>query len=286
MPVRVDQRRAGVRRWLAALLLLAATACGGSPNQPDPPPPPPPPPPVVNQVPVVESVTVSAERMEADGEITVTAVVRDTETPIDQLRLEWSATAGTFSGTGLSVRWRAPKGPATPADYVLTLTVTETYGSGQQHVVRGTSNAVRVHDSPLELSNMGMRFLTDFADSSISADVAVRDFADSCPGKRDERDQIADNRRKYTIHSASLVPREARVKSPSSGEVRVSCEFRSTIKNCVPSDGPDCKVGAVEHVRGDCDLSTIYEQRRWWLCTSNFNNAVLLPSMRPFRGWR
>jgi hypothetical protein len=286
--VRVDQRRADVRRWPAVLLLLFATACGGSPLDPDPPPPPPPPPPPapVNVVPIIDSITISAERVEADGEITVTAAVRDSETAIDQLRLEWSASAGTFTGSGLSVRWRAPKGPATPADYVLTLTVTEMYGSGQQHIVRGTSSSVRVHDSPVELRDMAMRFLNDFANSSVSADVAVREFADSCPGKRDEQDQIADNRRKYTIQSAQLTRPEVRVKSPTTGEVRVRCEFRSTIKNCRPSDGPGCKVGALEHVLGDCDLSTVYEQRRWWLCTSHFNNGVLLPSMRPFRGWR
>ena len=276
-------RRADVRRWAAILLLVLAAGCGDPPIAPDPPPPPPPP---VNTVPVIESVTVSADRVEVDAHVTVTAAVRDLETPPERLQFAWTANAGSFSGSGLSVTWRSPKGPATPADYTLTLTVTEVYGTGQQHMVTGSSPPVRVHDSPREVADIAMRFLGDFANSSVLADAAVRDFADSCTGKRDERDQIQDNRRKYTIQASTLIPRETRIQSSVFAEQRVSCEFISTIKNCIPSDGPDCRVGATEHVRGDCDLTAVYEQRRWWLCTSNFNNAVLLPSMKPFRGWR
>jgi len=30
----------------------------------------------------------------------------------------------------------------------------------------------------------------------------------------------------------------------------------------------------------------VYEQRRWWLCTSKFDNGVNLPAMRWFFGER
>jgi hypothetical protein len=43
-------------------------------------------------------------------------------------------------------------------------------------------------------------------------------------------------------------------------------------------------VGATEKVAGDCVLTTVYEQRRWWLCNSSFENGVQLPSMRGFFG--
>lgn len=268
------------------LLALLLASCGDSPARPGPIDQPPPPPPPVNQAPVVDSITLSADRVEADAEVAVTAAVRDAETAADRLQLAWTASAGTFSGTGASVRWRAPKGAATPADYTLTLTVTESYGAGQQHVVTSTSPAVRVHDSPQEVSDMALRFLRDFANSSVPPDAAVRDFADSCDGKREEREDIEDNRRKYTITNSSFIPRGASVTSPTSAETRITCEFRSVIKDCRASDGPDCRVGATERVSGDCDLTAKYEQRRWWLCSSRFNNAVLLPSMRPFHGWR
>jgi len=63
-----------------------------------------------------------------DTEITLTAAVQDQETPIEQLKFEWKADAGTFSGDGAVVKWRAPKDIKTPADYEIKLTVTETSG--------------------------------------------------------------------------------------------------------------------------------------------------------------
>ena len=46
--------------------------------------------------------------------MTLTATVRDAETPVAQLKYEWKADAGTFTGEGASVKWRAPKGATTP----------------------------------------------------------------------------------------------------------------------------------------------------------------------------
>jgi hypothetical protein len=66
------------------------------------------------------------------------------------------------------------------------------------------------------------------------------------------------------------------------GEARVACEFFSRFKECPPD--VSCTVGGTERVRGKCDVTTRYEQRRWWLCKSNFNESELLPSMRAFFG--
>src|SRR5262249_55573893 len=152
---------------LAAALAALIVACGGSPANPGPVNPPPtgggggggangP-----NSPPVINSIEVSSERTEVDTEVTVTAHVTDAETAIDQLKYEWKADAGTFSGDGASVKWRAPKDIETPKDYTIALTVTETYGtpnaSGERptNVVNGTSPAIRVHNSPKELVDMG-----------------------------------------------------------------------------------------------------------------------------------
>jgi hypothetical protein len=246
----------------------------------------------VNQAPVLESISVGAERLEVEAEVTVTATVRDAETAVDQLRFDWSADGGSFAGTGPSVRWRAPKGPATPADYTLRLTVVETYGTPDQagtrpqHSVSGTSAPVRVHDSPKEIADLSLGFLRDFANSSIPADVAVRDFSDSCSEKAEERQQIADNRRHYQIVSSQFTAKGASVRPGGmSGDSRIACEFWSVIKECEPGI-PNCVVGGREHVRGDCDTTGVYEQKRWWLCTSRFNNPELLPSMRSFISMR
>ena len=67
------------------------------------------------------------------------------------------------------------------------------------------------------------------------------------------------------------------------GAARVACGFTSRIKAC-QAGRLDCVVGATEKVAGDCVLTTVYEQRRWWLCNSTFENGVALPSMRGFFG--
>ena len=219
-------------------------------------------------------------------------MVSDAETPVDQLTYEWAAEGGTFSGQGSAVRWRAPSPATTPIDYTLTLTVTEVYGVADstgarpRHQVKATSPTVRVHNSPKELGDLGMRFLNDFATSSIPADVAVREFSDSCRGKRDERDQIADNRQNYQITSSQLRLRSASVTTSevNRGNVVIACEFWSIVKQCPPG-WPNCKPGNTEHVRGDCKLTSIYEQKRWWLCESTFEGE-LLPFARRFFGLR
>ena len=57
----------------------------------------------MNLAPVIDGITVGAERAEVDTDVTLTAVVRDNETPLDQLTSEWKAAAGTFS-----INWRWP----------------------------------------------------------------------------------------------------------------------------------------------------------------------------------
>jgi hypothetical protein len=43
-------------------------------------------------------------------------------------------------------------------------------------------------------------------------------------------------------------------------------------------------VGSTEKVKGDCVLTSVYEQRRWLLCDSRFENGVNLPLARAFFG--
>src|SRR5436190_23549900 len=60
-----------------------------------------------NTPPVIQSIT-AAPRAESRDEIAVTAVVHDQETSPENLVYEWSATGGSFAGTGAMVRWIAP----------------------------------------------------------------------------------------------------------------------------------------------------------------------------------
>ena len=99
-------------RFALAGTVAFAIGCGGSPMDPGPVPPPP----ATNQAPNIESITTSAQRIEVDETVTVTASVRDAETPADQLIYEWSADGGTFAGQGASVTWRPAGDAATPAN--------------------------------------------------------------------------------------------------------------------------------------------------------------------------
>lgn len=283
-------RRAVAACLGCALAVFLATACGGTPNGPGPITQPPPTQPV-NLPPTIESIAVGAERAEVGDEVAVTAAVRDTETAVNELQYAWSADGGTFSGEGASVRWRPPADRATPAEYTMRLTVTETYGFADasgvrpKHVVTATSTAsVRVHNSPREVGELALGFLRDFATSAIPADVAVRDFSDSCKGKSEERDNVSDNRTYYEILASSLNLMDVSIASSRvAGNARVACGFTSRVKACQPGRR-NCVVGATEKVAGDCMLTTVYEQRRWRLCNSTFENGVDLPAARAFFG--
>lgn len=262
-------------RLVVASALLFLVACGGGPNDPGPMPPPP----AANQPPNIDSITTSAQRVEVDEPVTITASVRDAETPVDQLTFEWAADAGTFSSQGATVTWRAAADTATPANVTIRLTVREVYGTAPaggtrpEHRVTGTSNPIRLHNSPREIGELSMRFLNDFATSSVSADACVRDFSDSCRGKADELNEIRDNRIRYDIVSSSLRLRNVGVaQNRLTGNSSVDCGFVSRYKVCPPNN-PNCPIGGLESVSGSCLMTAVYEQNRWWLCQSNFQSS-------------
>jgi hypothetical protein len=215
--------------------------------------------------------------VEVGQSVTVVADVQDAETPLTALTYEWTASAGTVSGTGRSVTWSLASGAAsTPADVMLTLTVLEPYqvlqGSQivtQQHRVTATSGALRVHDSVAEIGAMVLRFLVDlFGDSSVGPDDAVVDFnRNLCPaGWQAEYNDIVDNRDTVTILSAEATIQSVAVTGAfASADVVAPCTFRDFVK---PS-------GPQRTAAGTCTLTTVYEQNRWWLCTSNWDGTVV-----------
>ena len=282
-------------RWGGGLLMVCASAllmaaCGSAPSSPTPPssngggvvtPP-------ANTPPVISSITTSATRAEVDTDVTLTATVTDAETPVGQLQFAWTVAAGTITGQGAKVVWHTPKDNATPADYTATLTVTETFGSAttggsQQQSVSSQSPVVRVHNSPKELGDLSVRFLSDFANSGIPPAVCVRDFSDSCSGKKDELADITENRSHFVILDSNLRLKSVRVKSDNThADMTVACAFSSRIIKCDSGD-LKCVVGSVSNVAGDCALTGLYEQQRWWLCESHFTpNATLAPGFDKF----
>jgi len=224
-----------------------------------------------NPAPRITSLTATSSRAEVDTEVAVSAVVED-ETPADQLIFEWTADKGTFTGTGPRVRWRAPRGERTPARYELKLTVTERYTSTdadglteqRENKVSG-STRVTVNDSRKEVTDLVLTFLGDFANSSVSPEVCVRNFSDNCPGKREELDDVRHNRATYTVTGSRFSVREVTFDQPMLwAEVVAPCEFTSTIK----------ATGKIERATGNCLFTAVYEIDQWWLCDSRFRGST------------
>jgi hypothetical protein len=230
---------------------------------------PPPPPAPLNVPPVVRAVELEQVRVEAGSSIKVTALVEDAETPLDQLRYEWTASAGTFAGEGREVSWHAPAEVDEPFDVTLSVAVVETVSGNAGQVNRTTFAApdtVRVHDSVAELASLARTFLDDFIDNSVSPPDAVRNFSDGCPGKQSELQDVQRVRTLFTmLGSSSYSIRSVTIVEPwVRGGIIARCEFRSREK----------ATGAEGTARGTCTLTAVYESNRWMLCDSHFNGPM------------
>jgi hypothetical protein len=223
-----------------------------------------------NTAPRIVSLTASSGRAEVDGTIQLTAVVQDDETPVDQLTFEWSAPAGSFSGSGTQVTWRAPTGVSTPVAYDLTLTVTEHRGGDTQV---SANRRVQVNDSQKEVSDLAKGFLDDFSDSSKSASYCVRNFSDNCRNGRDEEyGQISANRDVWQILGSDI------------GKPSVSLNSRRDFANISVPCGWTSKRradGVVQSGHGNCTLTAVYDQPNWHLCESHYTATGLQPSQAP-----
>ena len=106
---------------------------------------------------MISSITVQGTRRNeppnfADvGEtVAVTAAVTDAETNVDSLQYNWTATLGSFTGTGARVSWVAPAAAFTPVAVTITLEVVERFGTNQENRVTKTA-MVALHDNTKEV---------------------------------------------------------------------------------------------------------------------------------------
>jgi hypothetical protein len=189
----------------------------------------------------------------------------------------WTATPhnGTFTGTGASVTWRAPKGETTPDTYTITLTVTEHFTSAGKPATNVVSSGAMVHynDSNAESVGLASLFLKDFGTFSVSPEQCVRNFSDNgrCAGEKAmELSQIQNNRANYHILNSTFTPTSVTFNSSqTSGVVDGPCVFED-----IPNVGhipPLTNEGRRELVAGICHLTTVYENFQWRLCVSNFD---------------
>jgi len=250
-----------------------------------------------NMPPVIASIGVQGGRpnqpagMSDLGEaVAVTASVSDSETAPGSLTYQWSAPAGTFTGTGSSVTWQAPGGlPATPASVTLTLTVVETYVELNDQNVPVTrehrvtaSREVRVHNSVEEVRARARAFLLAFSNSSIPTVEVIADFSNTCGGKAAEADDVDKNRCLYTIDAFTVGDATPTI---AFGGI---CSFRSRRADaCVtipvhwestkrpgslscPVQEDDDPPGTKKVADGLDQVTAIYEAGEWRLCDSDF----------------
>lgn len=221
---------------------------------------------VSNTPPVIKSITAQGTRLRqpplfADfGEtIRVAAVVEDLTSPAAQLKYEWHACGGTFTGTGAQVDWTTPS-----SGTIATTCTIELIVSDGPRVATGTLG-VRLHDSAGEVGGFAKDFLEDFANSTIPAELTVRNFWNSCPGKAEELKQVVANRENYTHVSHTY------------GDAKVTIAFGAMCKTkaadaCVitPVEWRSIKkaTGQLEVAKGFSIISAVYRDTRWWLCDS------------------
>jgi hypothetical protein len=266
----------GWRRAAAILLIVTGwTACSRGSTSPSPlpqVPQTPVPQPVQNAWPVISAVTASVARAEVNQDVDIVADVSDAETPSGALDFRWTASAGDITGSGPRVTWRLAAGATTPQDVTITLEVVEHFAdytlagapTTSEHRVSRSAAPIRVHDSPAEIGKMALAFLVDyFGHSEVSPSACLVDFSDSCRGKAEELSDIEANRRTFVILDASArVDRISVDAGMTYADVIAPCTFR------------DRRLGTGYEgtTDGDCLLSAVYEDRRWWLCDSHFRS--------------
>jgi hypothetical protein len=242
-----------------------------------------------NDPPVIQSITALGLKpaeppnfADLGEEIAVTATVTDKESPADRLVYEWSGTDGSFSGTGASVRWRAPASGSTPFVSNLKLTVVDRFqttdGSGLpitfEHRVEKTFT-VKVHDSVREVGGMATSFLENFSKSSVGVDEVMKDFLVGCYGTAAERDQVENNRKNFLITSYVVGPATVTV------NFNGRCPYENRAGDACSSSGVRWEstvlaTGAKEIVEGTDQVAAVYREGRWWLCDSSFDGRKVL----------
>jgi hypothetical protein len=269
----------------AIIVATLVTACSGSsPTTPTPPPSPAPP---QNALPSIDGITAQGRRARQPARfadlretIDVAATVRDAETPVADLVYQWSATAGSFSGSGRNLAWTAPDNATTPGSVTITLKVVENYGhpggpKSFSHEVSSTQT-IALHDSVKEVGDMSRQFLIDFSTTTLKDwQVVMRNFNRSvCPRPSeydDERASVIDHYTNFTMHAFDVGPATVNINFGGSCSVPGdqlpgdACVSSRVMWN---STGP----GGTSSTRGTDYLSAVYAaaDRRWWLCSSRY----------------
>jgi hypothetical protein len=248
---------------------------------------------VANSPPAINAMAVRHSRPRAPSQyaslgetVAATAAITDAETPVDQMMFAWSSdVGGTFTGTGPAVTWSAPSdATGTPRTATLTVVVTERYSatdsaglplSGENRAMGST--AVRLHNSPREVSDLASEFLLDFS-KQLDPAFVMKNFTPTCPGTADELNDVRNNQANFVITSYTVGTPATRADFTGTCPFRnrfgdacaiVPVEWHSTIKSN----------GRAIWTRGFDQVTAILENDRWKLCASDYDETAASPLM-------
>ena len=274
---------------MALSLAVVAGACGDSPTQPAPTPNPNPnPQPINNTPPTITSITVQGTRTgqpanfaDVGDAIPVVATVTDVESNVDTLQYNWSATQGSFTGTGRSVSWVAPPVIDQRVSVTITLEVVERFGTNQENKVTRTAT-LSLHDSRKEVGDMSVRFLTEFSkpQTNQSWQDIMRDFkASACPDPGEvegEREDVIRHYTNFTMHSYQISP--AQVTIGFGGACFEGVKGDACVSVAVVWNSTDKRNGQRATTTGTDHLTASFStpDDRWWLCSSRFRSPFTL----------
>lgn len=249
---------------------------------------------IENAAPVVQSVTAAGSRQNQPeryanlGEpVNVTATVTDTETATAALTFEWTADAGTLSGTGSRVVWTAPRSTgATTLRVKVIERYTGTDAAGLPVPKENTASgavAVDVHDEIGEVGAMARDFLVRFSEPSVNPDAVVHNFLDGCgaggTGKRDELRDTTVNRQDFRIVSYTIGSPRVTVAFDALSPFRARQEHAYAAvdvdwtSQCLRQDPAlGCGASGTRRDRGVDWVTARYDgpTQRWWLCDSDY----------------
>jgi len=293
---------------LLALTLGAGVGACGSPTNPSVTPPvvtPVDPGPVVNNTPpVIGTFTVQGTRTnepknfaDVSESVPVTVQVTDAESNPNDLQYNWTATLGSFSGTGRNVTWKAPAAVDGPTVVTLNLEVVETYTSQGKQVTNNPKGSVTVslHDSIKEVGDLARLFLLDFSNSGTPTATVMRNFQPDCYGTEEETGDVSRNRENYTIIDSTIGPASTLVnfggicnfrQKPGDACARVPSRWVSIANKDVYDQFGQLaayKNQRTETPFGTDQVAAMYypTQQRWKLCDSQYDDQHSSVAAKP-----
>lgn len=231
--------------------------------------------------PVVRAVTVDRTHVEAGSEVALAASLDTAVTP-GPLRFVWTVTppGGSLASDGATARWRAPANDPVPAAYVFSVAViasgsgaTSPLASTTSNHADATSPPVMVNDARRETQAHATAFLSDLANPNISPSMCVRNFTDSCgAGKQGALNDATALRTQYsagaTSYTLQLFLRSVEWANCTGPDGSAICALLVYTVDTVWTRRTD---GGGDRTHGYQYLRAVYEQNRWSLCSSRFD---------------